>query len=179
MTNKEMQTAVENWYMNGKPSSSHFTMNGEKYAVLPRHGISSNEFDVFKVKTFTIGEGTYHYPHYDPETREPIDRIAVVTIPDELIAKKEAQIAEEKNNNALFENFFKEVEIEEYDEDDETPVNKRQYDVYYTDGQNETNTTLDAETAEEALRAEQIEIDSWNEEEGYEKYRITKVRYAI
>ena len=72
-----------------------------------------------------------------------------------------------------------EVEIEEYDEDDETPVNKRQYDVYYTDGQNETNTTLDAETAEEALKEEQIEIDSWNEEEGYEKYRITKVRYAI
>lgn len=82
------------------------------------------------------------------------------------------------------ENYIKatectEVEIEEYDEDDETPVNKRQYDVYYTDGQNETNTTLDAKTAEEALKAEQIEIDGWNEEEGYEKYRITKVRYAI
>ena len=82
------------------------------------------------------------------------------------------------------ENYIKatectEVEIEEYDEDDETPVNKRQYDVYYTDGQNETNTTLDAETAEEALKAEQIEIDSWNEKEGYEKYRITKIHYAI
>lgn len=109
MTNKEMQAAVENWYMNGKPSSSYFTMNGEKYAVLPRYGTSSNEFDVFKVKTFTIGKSTHHYPYYDPETREPIDRIAVVTIPDELIAKKETQIAEEENNNALFEDFFKEV----------------------------------------------------------------------
>lgn len=109
MMNKEMQTAVENWYMNGKPSSSYFTMNGEKYAVLPRYGTSSNEFDVFKVKTFTIGESTHHYPYYDLETREPIDRIAVVTIPDELIEKKEAQIAEEENNNTLFEDFFKEV----------------------------------------------------------------------
>lgn len=108
MMNKEMQTAVENWYMNRKPSSPYFTMNGEKYAVLPRYGTSSNEFDVFKVKTFTIGEGTYHYPYYDAETREPIDRIAVVIIPGELIAKKEAQIAEEENSNALFENFFKE-----------------------------------------------------------------------
>lgn len=72
-----------------------------------------------------------------------------------------------------------EVEIEEYDEDDETPVNKRHYDVYYTDGVNETYTTLDAETAEEALDVEQIEIDIRNEEEGYEKYRITKVHYAI
>lgn len=104
----EIQAAVENWYMNGKPSSSYFTMNGEKYAVLPRYN-SSNEFDVFKVKTFTIGKGTYHYPYYDPETREPIDRIAVVTIPDELVAKKEAQVAEEENNNTLFEDFFKEV----------------------------------------------------------------------
>ena len=105
----EIQAAVENWYMNGKPSSSYFTMNGEKYAVLPRYGTSSNEFDVFKVKTFTIGESTHHYPYYDPETREPIDRIAVVIIPGELIAKKEAQIAEDENNNALFEDFFKEV----------------------------------------------------------------------
>ena len=104
----EIQAAVENWYMNGKPASSYFMMNGDKYAVLPRYGTSSNEFDVFKVKTFTIGESTHHYPYYDPETREPIDRIAVVTIPDELIAKKEAQIAEEENNNTLFEDFFKE-----------------------------------------------------------------------
>lgn len=72
-----------------------------------------------------------------------------------------------------------EVEIEEYDEDDETPVNKRQYDVYYTDGVNETYTTLDAETAEEALEAEQIEVYGWNQEAGYKKYKITKVHYAI
>ena len=72
-----------------------------------------------------------------------------------------------------------EVEIEEYDEDDETPANKRQYDVYYTDGVNETYTTLDANTATEALKCEQLEIDSWNDEEGYEKYRITKVHYTI
>lgn len=82
------------------------------------------------------------------------------------------------------ENYIKatertEVEIEEYGEDDETSIADRRYDVYYTDGVNETYTTLDAETAEEALDAEQIEIDRWNEEEGYEKYRITKVHYAL
>jgi len=102
----EIQVAVENWYMNGKPSSSYFTMNGEKYAVLPRYG-TSNEFDAFKVKTFTIGEGTYHYPYYDPETREPIDRIAVVTIPDELVIKKKEQIDEANHGNTLFKEFFK------------------------------------------------------------------------
>ena len=107
MMNKEMQTAVENWYMNGKPSSSYFTMNGEKYAVLPRYCTSSNEFDVFKVKTFTIGKGTYHYPYYDPESREPIDRIAVVTIPDELVIKKKEQIDEANHGNTLFKEFFK------------------------------------------------------------------------
>lgn len=72
-----------------------------------------------------------------------------------------------------------EVEIEEYDEDDETPIADRQYDVYYTDGENEARTTLDATSATEALIYEQWEINSWNEGEGYTRFWITKVHYAM
>lgn len=107
MTNKEMQTAVENWYMSGTAFNPHFTANGEEYAVFARYGISDSEFDVFKVRTYTIGETVYEGPYYNPETREPIDRIAVVKIPGEIITKKKEQISEANRNNKLFEEFFK------------------------------------------------------------------------
>lgn len=114
MTNKELQIAVENWYANGKPSEHKFTVNGEEYAAFERFEIDpSNEngnagyygrFDVFKTRTYTINGNVYEMPNYDPETREPINRIAIITVPKELIAKKKA----ESEGNTLFEDFFKE-----------------------------------------------------------------------
>ena len=94
--NKRLQIAVEKWYTNHKPFDMYFDMDGERYIVYNRYDA---KFDVFKVRAYTIGDTVYEYPNYDPETHNPINRVAVITIPNE--------IAEAKQNCDLFENFFK------------------------------------------------------------------------
>lgn len=112
MANQKIQAAVENWYMSGAHfgSSSYFMLDGKKYVILPRYGVSNKEYnkeyDVFEVKTFYIGNAEFEYPHYN-EAREPISRIAVVTIPDELINEMSARRAEAKTHSTeLFDEFF-------------------------------------------------------------------------
>lgn len=109
MANQKIQAAVENWYMSGAHfgSSSYFMLDGKKYVILPRYGVSNKEYnkeyDVFEVKTFYIGTTEFEYPHYN-EAHEPINRIAVVTIPDE---KMSARRAEAKTHSTeLFDEFF-------------------------------------------------------------------------